>query len=137
MGIHILVSLELSGSLNSEQLAWSTGTNASMVRRVLSMLARAGLVTSQAGARGGASLARSAKQISLLEVFDAVELKPTVSMHEANPKCPLGNVVDQPIGAILQEANESSRAVYERTSLAEIAAETGQLIVRARKRDGG
>lgn len=43
------------------------------VSKILKVLARAGLLLSQRGARGGYRLARAAEQITLVEVIDAME----------------------------------------------------------------
>src|SRR4051794_2526364 len=66
VAVHILTLLEGSKGepLTSEYIAGSVNTNASLVRRLLGVLARAGLTTAQMGAGGGAMLARPADRIT-------------------------------------------------------------------------
>src|SRR5260370_4693151 len=78
--------------LTSESIADSVGTNASFVRRLLSMLARAELVESSAGI-AGARLARPAGKITLLDIYRAVDMEDEhrLAIHDdPNPRRTLG-----------------------------------------------
>lgn len=55
----------------SELIAASVNTNPSLIRRLLSQLAKAGLTTSQMGSGGGALRARPADKFTLLDVYKA------------------------------------------------------------------
>lgn len=125
VAIHVLVALALRKQrLSSGELAWSIDTNPSMVRRILGLLGRAGLVTARTGPSGGVELARNPKDINLLEVRQAVELKPSSGVHTPNPECTLGSVLGEPLGQVLREADlASERVLRERTvhSVAEMA----------------
>ena len=59
--------------MTSDQIAFSIGTNAVVVRRILGELSRAGLVHSQVGKAGGTQMARSPEHIDLYEVYRAVD----------------------------------------------------------------
>ncbi|MGB6131950.1 MAG: Rrf2 family transcriptional regulator [Acidobacteriaceae bacterium] len=74
-GVHAMVLLagDTDQLQTSEQLAGKLGINPVVVRRVFSLLHRAGLLESQKGPRGGSRLARSAKQITLADIYAAVE----------------------------------------------------------------
>src|SRR5215203_5238690 len=94
VAVHIL-TLIASGQgqpVTSEYVAASVNTNASLVRRLLSQLTRAGLTTSQMGIGGGALLARPAQSITLLDVYRAIDDdEAVIPMHAApNPRCPVG-----------------------------------------------
>jgi DNA-binding IscR family transcriptional regulator len=69
---HILTLLEQSRGepVTSEYIAGSVNTNPSLVRRLLGVLAKAGLTTSQMGTGGGALLARPASRITLGAVLE-------------------------------------------------------------------
>ena len=58
--VHVLALLSMQEGvpLSSDIIAGSVNTNPALIRRLLSMLAAAGLTTSQLGAGGGALLAR-------------------------------------------------------------------------------
>ena len=136
VAVHILVSLATKRTewLNSESLAWSVGTNASMVRRILSSLGRAGLVVSQAGIAGGAKLAMAPDKITLLDVYQAVELKSNVGVHVPNPKCPMGAIISEPLQAILDETEQAMDRVLSGKTISEVSDIAVQRIVaRARK----
>ncbi len=57
----------------SQALASALATNPVVIRRLLSALSRAGLVTSAKGPSGGTHLAKSAKQITLRDIYRALD----------------------------------------------------------------
>ena len=77
-GVHILVLLasEPEQSQTSKGLADSLNTNPVVVRRLLSSLQNAGLVTCQKGPQGGSRLAKHPKEITLSAIYKAVEGNP-------------------------------------------------------------
>jgi Rrf2 family protein len=79
-------------SLKSEQVAESVQTNPVVIRRMLCELAESKLVVSQTGAMGGSKLARDPDQITLLDVYHAVESPGVFSLHRHPPSrnCPVG-----------------------------------------------
>jgi Rrf2 family protein len=56
----------------SHALAGAMATNPVVIRRLLSVLSRAGMVTSAKGPSGGTHLAKSAKQITLRDIYRAL-----------------------------------------------------------------
>jgi Rrf2 family transcriptional repressor of oqxAB len=58
--------------LSSTQLAGALGTNPSLVRKLLSPLAEAGLVRSSFGRDGGIRLGRPTETITLRDIYSAV-----------------------------------------------------------------
>lgn len=94
---HILLCIAIFDGqykTTSAFLANSVGVNPVIVRNTLGQLKAAGLVHVEAGV-GGASLAKDAKDITLLDVFRAVEEKESLfHLHEnPNPACPVGRNV--------------------------------------------
>lgn len=69
----ILMAGEPERPLRVSDAAEAMPISANHLAKVLQRLARAGLVTSVRGPRGGFSLARPAKKIRLLEIYEAVE----------------------------------------------------------------
>lgn len=70
--IHTLILIsESQDSLSSDQIAASVGTNASYIRKITSMLKKAGIIESHRGI-SGFSLGRKAEDICLLDVLRAV-----------------------------------------------------------------
>lgn len=73
--LHTLLNLDMigGGPVGSAQLAEAHGLSASYLNKQLQQLARAGLVVSVPGPRGGFRLARPLEAISLLDVVEAIE----------------------------------------------------------------
>lgn len=114
IAVHILLAIsEFEGKekTTSVFLAGSVNVNPVIIRNTLGQLKNAGLVTVKAG-EGGASLAKDAKDITLMDIFEAVEKEEALfHFHEnPNPKCPVGKrihaVLDGKLAAI-QEAMQN------------------------------
>ena len=75
MATHIMaaVGLKKDDLVTSSYLADSLNTNPVVVRRILSELQKAGLVTTYAGRSGGAELAKKAQGISLYDIYSAID----------------------------------------------------------------
>lgn len=58
---------------NSTEIAASVGINASKLRKLLSMLGKAGIVKSDSGVLGGFSLSKQPNNIHLQEIYCAIE----------------------------------------------------------------
>ncbi len=115
VGIHILSVLEINkdGVNSSEFLARSVKTNPAVIRKFMGMLKKAGLVKVRPGI-AGAELARIPSDITLLDVFKAVnsEQKELFSVHSnTSQTCPVGrNIQDtiMPLFSIAQLAFEKA-----------------------------
>jgi Rrf2 family protein len=103
--------------LKSEQVAESVNTNPVVIRRMLCELAESKLVVSQSGAAGGSKLARQPEQITLLDIYQAVESRGVFSLHRHPPSrnCPVG----VNIGTVLNDVLDDVDSAVERV-LAEI-----------------
>jgi Rrf2 family protein len=112
--------------LTSEQVAASVNTNPVIIRRSLGDLRRAGLVTVRHGAGAGWSLAREPEQITLLEVYDAVEQDPPFGMHRTEPNldCPVGLGIRPAMGDIYGRVEQAVRDELAKTSIADVLRET-------------
>jgi Rrf2 family protein len=131
--VHVLTLLELSGGepVTSECVAASVNTNPAVVRRLLSSRARAGLVASRLGAGGGARLARPAAQITLCDVYHAVEERDVFAMHHSppNPRCPVGREIQGVLERTTHAAERAMEAELGRRTVADVVRD-----VRARGR---
>src|SRR5271163_3920938 len=80
---HIMASLGYASGaeVNSALIAGSVNTSASFVRRTLAKLSKAGLVETATGKRGSCWLAKDAKDISLLDIYKAVDAPKAFSIH--------------------------------------------------------
>ncbi|MGC4067293.1 MAG: Rrf2 family transcriptional regulator [Polyangiaceae bacterium] len=114
VAVHILTLLDMQGGepTASEFIAGSVNTNPSLIRRLLSQLAKAGFTTSQMGTGGGALLLRPATEITLAEVYRAVnEDEEVIPVHASpNPKCPVGRSIQ----AVLEKRIHAAERALER-----------------------
>jgi len=112
--------------LTSEQVAASVNTNPVIIRRSLGDLRRAGLVEVRHGAGAGWSLARDPEEISLLEVYEAVEPLPLFGLHRTEPnlECPVGRGIRPALGHIYDSVELTVRRELGRTSVADVLRET-------------
>ena len=131
--VHVLALLSLQEGvpLSSEMIAGSVNTNPALIRRLLTMLAHAGLTTSQLGSGGGAMLARAPAQITLLEVYRAVDDAQLFALHreEPNPACMVGRHIQGVLRGIIDEAQQAMEAALGARTLADATAD----VVRAEK----
>ncbi len=75
VAVHALVYLEHKKSqVSSEELAENICTNSARVRKVLSKLKKAGIVSTREGAEGGYRLEREAQKLSLSMVAAALDV---------------------------------------------------------------
>ncbi|MDF3831526.1 Rrf2 family transcriptional regulator [Cupriavidus basilensis] len=111
VAVHILTLLASADTpLPSSLIAGSVGTNPALIRRMVGQLAEAGLVSTMMGSNGGASLARAAASITLLDVFRAVESTALIALHHSapNPACMVGREIT---GALKQAADRAQAAM--------------------------
>jgi DNA-binding IscR family transcriptional regulator len=115
-------------AMTSEYIAGSVNTNPVVVRRVLGLLAKAGLVATQEGARGGVRLAQSADKINLRAVYAAVETGPLFALHpsDPNPQCPVGSTIQGALEPALAAAEGALLGSLAETTVADLVARLGQ-----------
>ena len=116
IAVHVLVCIEMSKNdckVTSEFLASSVNANPVVIRRLLQQLKKAGLVRVMRGS-GGADTAKPVDEITLLDVYQAVECVDAGELfhfHEnPNPRCPVG----RNIHAVMDERLENIQKVMER-----------------------
>lgn len=107
--------------MSSEQLAASVNTNAVVIRRVLGMLRKAGLVTSQAGVHGGARLAKPSQAITMQDVYRAVEEGEVFRMHCPNHGCSIGATIEHTLGTIYTEAQQAMEQILASKTLQDVS----------------
>jgi Rrf2 family protein len=127
VAVHILAALAVNhgSAVRSEQLASSASTNPTVIRRILSMLAEAGLTSSQLGYGGGAILAKPANQITLLDVYQIVEDTNIFEMHRTPPdkNCLVGRNIQQVLTKSTAKAQQALETELLKTTIAEVAQE--------------
>ena len=138
--VHILTCIKVFGGemrVTSDFLSGSTGVNAVIVRNVLGQLRTAGIVETCQGS-GGAHLAKPAAEITLYDVYRAVECISSKNddgdsglfrFHEnPNVKCPVGRNIHRVMDGRLEAAQAALENELKSTTLAEIVADTKKII---------
>jgi Rrf2 family protein len=124
IAVHILTLLARAADepLKSEEVACSVNTNAVVIRRILCALSKAGLVISQTGASGGSRLALNPKQITLLEVYRAVDAGDVFALHPQPPnaQCPIGMNIEGALDRILDEVEQGVERVLEKITIEKV-----------------
>ena len=115
VALHVLTALAYNdGTLvTSERLAESVNTNPVVIRRILSELSQAGIVEARRGKSGGATLARPASSIRLVDVYRAVDgtVPFCLPARQGNPQCPVATCMP---GIVNEVIHEIDHAIEER-----------------------
>ncbi|MBD0379091.1 Rrf2 family transcriptional regulator [Paenibacillus sedimenti] len=112
IGVHILslIDLEKGEHCTSEYIAGSINVNPVIVRKLSGMLKKAGLLHVKQGV-GGATLAKQPDEITLLDIYRAVEVAEETDLfhfHEQpNPNCPVGSNIQSVLQHKLQQAQNA------------------------------
>ncbi len=105
---------------NASELAADTQLPPPTVSKILKLLARAGILSSLRGVKGGYTLARSAEQINVAQIISALD--GPIAITECIDDTP-GECTQEPFCAVRgnwQRINEAIRGALERITLAEM-----------------
>ena len=134
VAVHILTCIDIfSGQMRvtSDFLSGSTGVNAVIVRNVLGQLRNAGIVETRQGS-GGAHLAKSLDEITLYDIYKAVDCiddEGLFHFHEnPNVECPVGRNIHKAMDGRLAAAQEALENELKSTTLAQVVSDTRKLI---------
>lgn len=128
VAIHILSLLEISKDeiCTSEYIAGSVNTNPVVIRRIMGMLSKAGLVEVRTGV-AGAKLSRQLDQITLLDVYRAVhvvEEDGLFAVHDqTNPDCLVGKNIQAAIEPIFSKAQKAMENTLAAVTLQDVVNE--------------
>jgi len=131
VGVHILTLLAVSKpeEATSDMLAGSVNTNPVVIRKIMGMLKKAGLVHVQPGV-AGASLAKDLSEITLLDVYKAVDVvkeNALFNLHtNTNPNCVVGRNIEQSLEPILISAQFAMEKVLQHVTIADVVASVEQ-----------
>ena len=127
---HMLVIIALKGKeskVTSDFLASSVGVNPVIISKTLSQLKKAELISVARGT-GGAEIIKDLEDISLLDVYQAVECLGKTgqlfSFHDnPNPACPVGANIHGVLDEKLQKIQMAMEKELGQTSLAQLVAD--------------
>ena len=108
--------------IGSQILAASVHTNPVVVRRLLLALRRARLIETFTGKHGGARLRKKPREISLMDVYDAVEPRPVIPVNErkAFRKCHVSCNMKRIMSRVAGSTEDAVRNHLRRITLAEL-----------------
>jgi len=133
VAVHILslLALEPNTHHTSKWIAGSVNTNPVIIRRLTSQLKKAGLVNVRSGT-GGATLCKPPGNITLLDVYRAVEAIAEGELfrfHDhPNPKCPIGANIESVLQLVMLRAQIALEQVLAETTLDQLAINLQKLI---------
>ncbi|MEK8129917.1 Rrf2 family transcriptional regulator [Paenibacillus filicis] len=133
ISLHVLALLayvaERSSANNhrtSEFIANSVNTNPVFIRRILSVLSKAGLVSVRYGTGAGWRIAGNPEEITFLQVYEAVEEKPLFEYHHSTPnaRCPIGAGIQPALKPYYDEAEQAMKANLAKSTIADLLKDT-------------
>ena len=121
---HIMASLAYApgAEVHSASIAGSVNTGSSFVRRTLAKLSKAGLVETATGKGGACWLARPARDISLVEIYRAVDAPKVFAIHQypVEKRCPVSCNIKSALNRVLDETQKALEQRLSRISLAQV-----------------
>ena len=104
--------------LKSYNISKSLGVSDSYLKKIIRQLVVAGLITSEAGKKGGVSLKKSPDKITLLDIFEAIEGKEpfarATGLVERVLLNELKEVKEQKQAMILEAFNQAEKSYKEK-----------------------
>jgi Rrf2 family protein len=127
IAVHVMAALACGcdTDITSSDLAMSVNTSPSFVRRVLAKLSKAGLVETSTGKAGKTWLAKDPKQISLLNIYEAVDAPAAFAIHDyAEQKaCLVSCHIKTALEKALGKTQKAMEASLDEMTLAQIVAD--------------
>jgi Rrf2 family protein len=124
---HIMAALGYyhGEEISSATLAESVNADPTFVRKSLSKLSKAGLVVTKRGQRGASVLARSPRQITLLDIYRASAAPPAFAIHSypVKKRCPVSRHLKACISGLLSQAQNSFERSLAKITLAHLVGE--------------
>lgn len=130
IAVHLLTCIGMfqgENKITSDFLAGSINVNPVIIRRILQQLKAAGIVEVARGS-GGAEFARSPNEITLFDIYDAVECVSSGELfhfHEnPNPMCPVGRNIHTVLDDRLDSIQKAMESEMKKTTIADILNDT-------------
>lgn len=134
VAVHTLLAIYYFGEKNkvtSDFIAQSVCVNPVVIRRTLLSLKAAGMVEVKAGS-GGASIVKDLKDITLYDVYRAVDSVEGDLFHfheNPSPACPVGRNIHAVLDSHLSDAQAAMENELKKVTLADLTRQLNQKIV--------
>src|SRR4051812_39513364 len=125
VALHLLAALACLGrKATSGELAGSVNTSAVVLRTILARLVKARVVTARPGRSGGFELARPPAEITVAEVWRAIDADGLFAVHDhpVCKRCPASRGIKSALGSVFADAEDAVARSFGRTTLAEVIA---------------
>lgn len=140
IAVHIFACIdtfENDYKITSDFLASSVNVNPVIIRKILSQLKSAGLVTVQRGS-GGATIAKELDEISFLDIYhavDCIEKGGLFHFHEnPNSNCPVGRNIHNVLDSKLEQVQSALEDELKKITLADVMKDTQYYIAKENKK---
>src|SRR5580700_5059170 len=124
---HVMTALAFfhGKEIPSATLAESVNADPTFVRKSLSKLSKAGLVTTTRGKNGASTLTRSPERITLLDIYRASAAPPTFAIHSypVEKRCPISCNIKGCMSSVLRKAQDSFENTLDGITLADVVAD--------------
>ena len=134
--VHILVYLEILGSNSSSAIAENVNSNPSLIRRLIAHMVKGGILE-RSGQHGEISikLTRPAAQVSLLDIYQAVESHQEFLDvdQEINHLHPLSRCMPDVLGAAYQRVQTAAEQEMAQISLQSVVDQVPARIYEEKK----
>ena len=134
IAVHRLICIETfkdDYKITSDFLASSVNVNPVVIRRLLQQLKKAGIINVKRGS-GGAYIEKPLDEITLLDVYNAVECIDNGNLfhfHEnPNSRCPVGSNIHAVLDKRLDSIQQAMEREMSSVTLQDIADDTDKLI---------
>ena len=121
---HIMAALGYyhGEEISSAILSDSVNADPTFVRKSLSKLSKAGLVVTRRGKSGASVLARSPRQITLLDIYRASAAPPAFAIHSypVDKRCPVSRNLKECMSRVLSETQNSFEKSLAEITLADL-----------------
>lgn len=126
IAVHLMAGLGYLSEREATSTGLATSVNASpsFVRRIVSKLSKAGLVVTSTGQNGSTALARDPKEITLLDIYKAVEAPSVFSIHNypEQKMCAVSCSIKSSMQNVLDKTQLSAESTLANIKLSEIIA---------------
>lgn len=130
----VLMATEPEKFHTSQALATALATNPVVVRRLLSTLSHAELVASAKGPNGGSRLARSPKQITLRDIYRALDTGEL--LHRGKHESADTRDLKKAVQSVFRKAEKCLESELDSTTLNQIIKKSGKKAAKARAETG-
>ncbi len=130
IAVHLMIGLGLNcgREITSANLAMSVNTSPSFVRRILAKLSKVNLVNTTTGKSGFCSLAKKPEEVSLLEIYKAVDAPKAFAIHNypVQSNCRVSCNIEAAMNKVLTKTQKSLEKSLGEISLAEVISDVNE-----------